>query len=167
MLFAECDYIAIWFLKQCPDIKSNPGPAGRPSYKVEINFRNPLAEIETIKDFCSQEDLKANVRIFATNLFNISSGYKEECSQTENKPIEVANEATVRLERWKLICLFSNIWSQIAPQDQVKMLFLFYNDLEFSHQRVFFFGDIPLMVNFKIQQMQMINLHKTLRPQDC
>ena len=39
------------FLKQCPDINPNPGQAGRPSYKVEINIRNPLTEIETIKDF--------------------------------------------------------------------------------------------------------------------
>ena len=50
------------FLEQCPDIKPNPGPPGRPSFKVEINFRNPLKEMNEIKKFCEYKELKANVR---------------------------------------------------------------------------------------------------------
>ena len=44
------------FLAQCPDINPNPGPPGRPSFKVEINFRNPLKEMNEIKKFCEYKE---------------------------------------------------------------------------------------------------------------
>ena len=97
------------FLEKCPDI--NPGPPGRPSFKVEINFRNPLKEMNEIKKFCEYKESKKS-------------------TQTEKEPIQTAMEATESMTGCEKSFLFSNIWTKINLEDQVKMLFLFYNDFD-------------------------------------
>jgi hypothetical protein len=39
-------------LVQCPDINHNPGPPGRPSVKLLVNFNDPLQHCEEIKEMC-------------------------------------------------------------------------------------------------------------------
>ena len=56
---------------------------GRPSVKVEINFKNPQNSIDQIEYLCKNEVLKENVRIFAKALLNLTDETVGEGTQTE------------------------------------------------------------------------------------
>ena len=59
-------------LVQCPDINPNPGPPGRPSVKLLVNFNDPLEHCEEIKEMCRNPSIRQNVILFAKSLLQLS-----------------------------------------------------------------------------------------------
>ena len=65
----HCDLVVLLrfdFLEQCPDINPNPGPPGRPTVKIEINFSNPMQSYDDIVMICRNATVRANVNCFAS-----------------------------------------------------------------------------------------------------
>ena len=66
----DCKALRFVYLRQCPDINLNPGPPGRLSFKLEINFKDPLKYLEDIKSFCilDRMEMFCNTSIKNANL---------------------------------------------------------------------------------------------------
>lgn len=121
-------------LKQCPDINPNPGPGpGRPSVKALINFNNPLESCDYIRDLCKNPELKANVNILAKALLEMSG--ETECSSTQTDEItDVVCDLPKSMSSGDISYIICNLWSQIDGDDQVRIIFMFYNHLQYEEQ---------------------------------
>ena len=71
-------------LVQCPDINPNPGPPGRPSVKLLVNFNDPLEHCEEIKEMCRNPSIRQNVILFAKSLLQLSQSTDTSSSQTKD-----------------------------------------------------------------------------------
>ena len=121
-------------LKQCPDINPNPGPGpGRPSVKALINFNNPLESCDYIRELCKNPELKANVNIFAKALLEMSG--ETECSSTQTDEItDVICDLPKSMSSGDISYIICNLWSQIDGDDQVRIIFMFFNHLQYEEQ---------------------------------
>ena len=78
----DCKALRFDYLRQCPDINPNPGLPGRPSFKLEINFKDPLKYLEEIKTFCKSDPVKENVKQLAQALVALTSETVNTATQT-------------------------------------------------------------------------------------
>ena len=56
--------------------------AGRPTYKIEINFNQPKIYLNQIKVFCKNKSVKENVRILARTLMKMTEEPNDVATQT-------------------------------------------------------------------------------------
>ena len=125
------------YLKQCPDINPNPGP-GRPRTKIEINFNNPLEHLAEIETMCRHTNIKTNIKMFAEALLKITTEAVSSSVQTTDEVleglekcsvVEKISEAAAQLCSYERSFLLSNIWLQIHEDDQIKVFFLLYQEM--------------------------------------
>ena len=121
--------------------------------------------LEEIKTFCKSDPVKENVKQFAQALFaltsetvttatqTVSDNISHTGTQTKNNPLDAVSsiakekectivqaisQVTEQLCSYKRSFLVSNMWTQIHPEDQIKLLFLFYNEMVVEHQSKLF-----------------------------
>ena len=63
--------------------KSNDYVFGRPSVKFEIDFADPLLNLERIKTNCKSDKTKDNVRLFAKTLLEFLNEKESHTTQTD------------------------------------------------------------------------------------
>ena len=123
---------------------------GRPIVKFEINFNRPLAYLDKIKNICSNQSIKNNVKNFAKALLIHVGDYESKSCQTatdssslldmigerdtKENVINAISEQTKNMASYEKSFLVSIIWKQIHEIDQVKLSLMFYNELSFEGQ---------------------------------
>ena len=113
---------------------------GRPTEKVEINFKRPFDALDKIKNFCSNPIVKANVISFANALLSLTGVCESKSCQTDierdtsENVINSISEQTQHMANYEKSFLLSIIWKQMHEIDQVKLLLMFYNELSFEGQ---------------------------------
>ena len=113
---------------------------GRPTEKVEINFKRPFDALDKIKNFCSNPIVKANVISFANALLSLTGVCESKSCQTDierdtsENVINSISEQTQHMANYEKSFLLSIIWKQMHEIDQVKLLLMFYTELSFEGQ---------------------------------
>ena len=120
-------------LVQCQDINPNPGPSGRPSVKLLVNFIDPLQHCEEIKEMSRNPTKRQNVTLFAKSLLQISQSTETSSSQTKDLS-EAVCELPKSVSSYDILFMISNLWSQIDDDDQVKMILFFCNNFKYDGQ---------------------------------
>ena len=91
-----------------------------------------------ITKYCEQnESMKANMIIFANSLLDCFVKSEENSTQTNNDETSLIQnicELSENFTSYEKSFLMSNIWSKIHPDDQVKILFMLYCELEQEQQ---------------------------------
>ena len=115
---------------------SRSGP-GRPSFKIEINFRNPQKSINQIEEMCSNDVIKENIRQFAMNLLRITDDVIDNSTQTETSGNYVnemffknIQDKTQEEQSYYL----SSFLVSLDDTEKLKILMMFYEELEFNDQ---------------------------------
>ena len=119
----DCKALRFDYQRQCPDINPNPGLPGRPSFKLEINFKDPLKYLEEIKSFCKSDPVKKNVKQFAQALValtaetvntatqTVSDNVSHTGTQTKNNPLDAVSSIAEEEE-----CTIVQAISQVTEQ---------------------------------------------------
>ena len=111
---------------------------GRPLSCIEFYPHNPQRSLEKILKVCREdENVKRNMLEFASSLTKSLLVSEERSTQSENVQnsiIQSISELTENCTSYEKSFLLSNIWSKFDNDDQIKMLFLHYSELEFEQQ---------------------------------
>ena len=106
---------------------------GRPKSKLEVNLNHPLDALDDVMKLCENELVKDKVNNFANCIKQITT--KTDTVSTQTKcDVESVLETALGLDSFDKCFLMSSLWSEIKSEDQVKTLFLLYNDLSFHQQ---------------------------------
>ena len=90
----DCKALRFFNLRQCPDINPNPGPPGRLSFKLEVNFKDSIKCLEEIKTFCKSDPVKENVKQLAQALVALTSDSVTTATQTVSDSISQTGTET-------------------------------------------------------------------------
>ena len=116
--------------------------AGRPTCTIELSLNNPLRCMRDITKYCQQnESLKANMILFANSLLDCFVKSETKSTQTNNDETSLMQnicELSENFTSYEKSFLLSNIWSKIHPDDQVKIIFMLYCELEQDQQENMF-----------------------------
>ena len=129
---------------------------GRPATRIEIDLSDPSDSLEKIKYACTNQTIKKNILLFASQLLDICGGGSDSrSSQTEfatNSLIDVAfhedkvetfidsvYDISKEMASYERSYMISLLISQMDEKDQVKMLFK-YEDLSLEGQDSSFLG---------------------------
>ena len=108
--------------------------AGRPTCTIEFSLTNPLRSMKQIYKFCEQNEImKANMITFANSLLDCLVKSDTKSTQTNNDEtslIQSICELSENFTSYEKSFLLSNIWSKIHQDDQIKIIFMFYCELE-------------------------------------
>ena len=110
---------------------------GRRPVKIEINFNRPLESLDQIMEMCTNPMVKKNVITFATSLINSIVGSESIGCQTNtdaSSMIDNICDQTQDMAGYEKSFLLSMVWKQIHEIDQVKMMFMFFNELSCEGQ---------------------------------
>ena len=124
---------------------------GRPATRIEIDLSDPSDSLEKIKYACTNQTIKKNILLFASQLLDICGGGSDSwSSQTEfatKSLIDVAfhedkvetfidsvYDISKEMASYERSYMISLLISQMDEKDQVKMLFKFYEDLSLEGQ---------------------------------
>ena len=105
--------------------KSNDYVRGRPSVKFEIDFADPLLNLERIKTNCKSDKTKDNVRLFAKTLLECFDEKESQATQTDMSSDDFS-------------FMISNQWMHLETDTKLKLLMMFFSDLGFDEQSDFF-----------------------------
>ena len=112
--------------------------AGRPLSCIEFFPHNPQRSLAKILKVCREdENVKSNMLEFASSLTKSLVVSEERSTQSENVQTSIVQSISELIENctsYEKSFLLSNIWSKIDNDDQIKMLFLHYSELEFEQQ---------------------------------
>ena len=112
--------------------------AGRPLSSIEFFPHNPQRSLAKILKVCREdENVKSNMLEFASSLTKSLVVSEERSTQSENVQTSIVQSISELIENctsYEKSFLLSNIWSKIDNDDQIKMLFLHYSELEFEQQ---------------------------------
>ena len=127
--------------------------AGRPLSSIEFFPHNPQRSLAKILKVCREdENVKSNMLEFASSLTKSLVVSEERSTQSENVQNSIIQSISELIENctsYEKSFLLSNIWSKIDNDDQIKMLFLHYSELEFEQQvNLFAFLGNSLNQNF-------------------
>ena len=111
--------------------------AGRPSHRFEINFREPLENIERIKASCRYENLRANIKLFSKEILDFCDKDNKETKAMQTEIRDIISEILENSSH-NLPYVVSNLWLNLKSNDKLKLLMMFFNDLEFEDQCDFF-----------------------------
>ena len=116
--------------------------AGRPTCSIELSLNNPLRSMKDITRYCEQnESMKANMITFANSLLDCFVKSETKTTQTNNDETSLIQnicELSENFTSYEKSFLLSNIWSKIHPDDQIKIIFMFYCELEQGQQEDLF-----------------------------
>ena len=111
---------------------------GRPLSCIEFYPHNQQRSLAKILKVCREdENVKRNMLDFASSLTKSLVVSVERSTQSENVQnsiIQSISELTENCTSYEKSFLLSIIWSKIHKDDQIKMLFLHYSELEFEQQ---------------------------------
>ena len=109
---------------------------GRPFTKLEIDLNDPMKVLKDVERLCNvkNQQIRLNITILAKGLLDMVMDRKTESVQTENETIELISQSTDRLSSYEKSHLVSDIFTKVKREDQVKILFMFYSDLDIDQQ---------------------------------
>ena len=111
---------------------------GRPSVKFEISLSEPFKDIENIKKLCRNNDkVKDNIQAFSKELLDFCDEGNRETKATQTNETNIISEI-IENSTEDLRYIISNLWESLKSDDKIKLLMLFYDDLEFHEQCDFF-----------------------------
>ena len=132
---------------------------GRPATIIEIDLSDPSDSLEKIKYACTNQTIKKNILLFASQLLD---GSDSRSSQTEFATksliyvafhedkvetfIDSVYDISKEMASYERSYMISLLISQMDEKDQVKMLFKFYEDLSLEGQSDMF-GFLGISLN--------------------
>ena len=136
---------------------------GRPATRIEIDLSDPSDSLEKIKYACTNQTIKKNILLFASQLLDICGGGSDSrSSQTEFATksliyvafhedkvetfIDSVYDISKEMASYERSYMISLLISQMDEKDQVKMLFKFYEDLSLEGQSDMF-GFLGISLN--------------------
>ena len=107
---------------------------GRPVVKFEISWSEPFKDIENIKKLCRNNDkIKDNIQAFSKELLDFCDEGNTETKATQTHETNIISEI-IENSTEDLAYIISNLWESLKSDDKIKLLMLFYDDLEFHEQ---------------------------------
>ena len=119
--------------KDCQIIKKGPG---RPSSKIEVNLSNPKEAIEIIISQCKNEKIKSDINFIGKALLEITSEVEYETSGTQTNH-DLAQSLMEDASVETISHLISFAWLKLDPDTKIKMLMLFFSNLDSGLQKDF------------------------------
>ena len=108
---------------------------GRPRCVVEINFTRPNECLDLLRQISSSSNaLRENMKQFAHSILEIVSEVRDEGCQTD----EISNSSMTYFLKnksdFQKSFFISNLWTDITNEDQTKLMFMFYSNMNINQQ---------------------------------
>lgn len=127
------------------------GP-GRPSFKIDIDFKNLQKSINQIKGMCSNDDIKENIRLLARDVLMITDDVLDRSTQTSDNFVDEMFFKNIQFKSQEEQSFHLSSFLMILDEtEKLKILMMFYEELAFNDQCALlaFIGD---SLNQNIQQ---------------
>ena len=103
---------------------------------LKIDLLNPLANFEEFEECCTSTKMKTNLRQFALGILNFCDEKKSQGTQTID--IDILEEINENASVDQISILVSNLWLKLDGHSKLKLLMLFFSDVDINTQAVFF-----------------------------
>ena len=119
-------------MEQIVNPNGNHGP-GRPSLKVEVNFRNPQKSFDQIGLLCKNEKIKENTLLFAKSLLELTENVgNNQSSQTDSDFGHIFNDFIEQAPNEELLYMTSSLLTRLVNKDRLKLLMMSFSQLDYE-----------------------------------